>query len=92
LKASEWYWDFIIQPWNYVPVTITRTSDPAYIPYISALDIVNGESKFDYTIVPDQSTYHDVLPPEIIDEIINELVFSNIFLQNKSISNDVKFG
>jgi len=91
MRNFEWYWNFLIQPWNYPLITITRMSDPTYISYESALDIVNEESKFDVTIEPDQTSYHDVLPLEIVDNIINELAYTDVFIQNQIISNDKDF-
>ncbi|MBI9039440.1 MAG: T9SS type A sorting domain-containing protein [Bacteroidales bacterium] len=91
MRKFAWFWNFLIQPWNYPVVTITRTNDPAYISYESALDIVNGESKFDVTIEPDQTTYHDILPSDIINDIINELIFTDIYLQNQTIVSNSEY-
>jgi len=91
LRAFCWAWNFLIQPWNYPTVTITRTKHPAYIPYESALDIVNGISKFDVMIEPEQTTFHDILPSDIIDEIVNELMFMDVFLQNKTITTSIDY-
>lgn len=83
LRRFHWLWNILIQPFNYPTVSITRTKDPTYIPYESALDIVNGVSKFDVVIEPNQTYHHDVLPPEVINPIINEVAFSDIMLQNQ---------
>jgi hypothetical protein len=85
MRAFHWLFNIVIQPFNYPTVTITRSQDPAYISYESALDIVNGVSKFDIRIEPNQTYHHDVLPPEIIDPIINEITFSDLRLQNQQI-------
>jgi hypothetical protein len=91
MRNFAWYWNFIIQPWNYSTVTLTRMSDPAYISYESALDIVNGLSKFDATIEPVQTTYHDALPSEIVNDIVNSLVYTDIYIQNQIILSDKDF-
>ena len=91
LRAFHWLWNFIIQPWNYPVVTVTRLKDPAYIPYSSALDIVNGFSRFDVCIVPNQTSYHDVLPTEIINDIINEISFIDVYLQNQTVVSNTDF-
>jgi len=91
MRAYAWYWNFLIQPWNYPVITITRTNDPAYISYESALDIVNGESKFDVTIKPSYTTYHDILPDELVDPIVNELIFNDIYIQNITIQDHTQY-
>lgn len=47
-----WWIEFLfpIVPLYYPTISIERTSDPTYIPYTSALDIVNGQSKFDVEV------------------------------------------
>lgn len=79
---------FPIIPLYYSTISIERTSDPTYIPYISALDIVNEDSKFDVTIEPNQTTHHDVLPPDIIESVVTELLLTEKFIQNTTIDFD----
>ena len=52
---------------------MVRVNDPTYIPYKSALDIVNGKSKFDVTITSATHHYHDELPSDIIEPLLIEL-------------------
>ncbi len=86
MRIVDWGWTgFLGTLWAYPWVSVNRTKDPCYIPYNSALDIVNGQSKFDVTIIPDHTTYHDVVPPEIIDSIVNAVMHgSTKYLQNKT--------
>ena len=86
-----WWIEFLfpIIPLYYPTISIERTSDPTYIPYTSALDIVNGTSKFDVTIETSQTTHHDVLPLDIIEPIVNELVLSTKFIQNTTLDSDL---
>jgi hypothetical protein len=85
-----WWIEFLfpIIPLYYPTITINRISDPTYIPYNSALDIVNNQSKFDVTIEPNQTSYHDVLPFEIVEVIVTELVLSDKFIQDITIDFD----
>jgi len=82
-----WWIEFLfpIIPLYYPTITIDRTSDPTYIPYNSALDIVDNQSNFDVTIIPDQTSYHDILPDEIIDDIVTELILTDKYIQNTTI-------
>ena len=50
--------------WNLV-----RKKSPTYIPYTSALDIVNGESKFDVTLNSSAIHYHDEFPDDLVDPV-----------------------
>lgn len=36
--------------------------EPTFIPHVSALDIVNGQSKFDVVVVSNEKNYHDHFP------------------------------
>jgi Secretion system C-terminal sorting domain len=47
---------------------------PTFIPYNSALDLVNGVSKFDVTYSNTVRGYHDQLPPALGAPIISELL------------------
>lgn len=73
----------ISNPW----VTITQYLDPSFIPHNSSLDIVNGVSKFDKTIIPSITGYHDVVPSELIQPIVNALLEKDIYIQNKNYLN-----
>jgi hypothetical protein len=40
---------------------------------------------FDVCIEPEQTTYHDVLPEEILEEIVNEVIITNTYSQHVNI-------
>jgi len=89
--ASYWWIQLVLpplQPLYYPTVYFNRIKDPTYIPYKSALDIINGVSKFDIVIEPSLTTHHDKLPIEIIDPILSELVLINKYLQNITIDDN----
>lgn len=67
-------------------LTITQYKNPAFIPHASSLDIVNGNSKFDKTIIPSFTGFHDVVPSELIPEILSELIIDELYLQNQTIT------
>src|SRR5690606_37362617 len=55
---------------------LDRKADPTFIPHDSALDIVNGTSKFDGDpIMPIASTWHDDLPSELVEPILTRTGF-----------------
>jgi hypothetical protein len=57
--------------WN-----LNRSADPTFIPHDSALDIVNGQSKFDGDpITPDASTDHDEFDPDLVEPILSRIGF-----------------
>lgn len=72
--------------WNTPYATITETAHPSFILHNSSLDIVNGISKFNVTIQPNTTGFHDVIPPDIIEPLINALLNKNLYLQNKTIT------
>ncbi len=56
-----------------IDASFDRRSDPTFIPYESALDIVDGESKFCFTIeLPEgsSSNFHDEIPDNLVDQFI----------------------
>ncbi len=56
-----------------VTVEADRKKHPTFIPYASALDIVNGASRFDTTLVPEDPYFHDEVPPEIVEPLLEHL-------------------
>ncbi len=52
---------------------LVRYTDPTFIPHNSALDMVNGSSKFDVTIIPSYTHFHDDVPDEIVVPLLYEL-------------------
>ncbi|MBW6482009.1 MAG: T9SS type A sorting domain-containing protein [Vicingaceae bacterium] len=71
-------------PWSYF--AMTKYKHPTFIPHNSSLDMVNGQSKFDVTIKPNVTGFHDEVPLDIIDPLINALVKENVYVQNKNIT------
>ncbi len=84
-QASYWWFQLlvpIIQPLYYPTIEFERFTDPAYIPYYSAIDLRNGNSMFDVVIEPEQTSWHDVLPPDILEEVVNEVILTDTYFQN----------
>ena len=63
-------------------VKVTQYQNPTFIPHASALDMVNGASKFDRVIIPSVTGFHDVVPAEIVGPIVHALM-RNVYIQNK---------
>ncbi|MGQ0829130.1 MAG: T9SS type A sorting domain-containing protein [Bacteroidota bacterium] len=82
------YWLLLntIRPFANPTATIIQYLNPTFIPYNSSLDKVNGVSKFNITIQPGATGYHDIIPADIIEPIINVLIKEGLYLQNKTIS------
>ena len=72
----------LLRPFTDPTVEIIQSNDPTFIPYNSALDIVNGQSKFDITINSSSANFHDVLPSDIIEPLVNEIIKSTVYVQN----------
>ena len=72
-------------------LTVTQYKDPAFISHESSLDIVNGVSKFDKTIIPSVTGFHDVVPSELIPEMLSEVIKDDLYLQNQTITGDEVF-
>lgn len=71
-------------PANYFDVTFTRYLNPTFIPHNSSLDIVGSASKFDVTISTANTSYHDVVPPDIVEPLVNALLKENVYIQNRT--------
>ena len=50
-----------------------RLANPTFIPYDSALDIVNGQSRFDFRLDADFTRHHNVMPEEIVEPLLVRL-------------------
>jgi len=74
-------------------VTLNQISSPTFIPHASALDFdQNFNTKFDEVIGPSATGLHTVIPPEIIDPLLNALKYPlNLKLQNITISGTTSF-
>lgn len=70
-------------------IIVTNDKSPTFISHNSSLDIINSQSKFETTIQPSVTSFHDVVPTDIIQPLINELI-SNIYLQNKTITTSLQ--
>lgn len=49
-------------------------NSPTFIPYNSALDIVNGNSRFNTTIHANGNYFHDQFPPEVVTALISKFL------------------
>ncbi len=49
-------------------------NNPTFIPYTSALDIVNGISKFNVSIHVNANYFHDQFPSEVVTALINKFL------------------
>jgi hypothetical protein len=87
-QASYWWLQLLvpgITPLYYPTIEFERFTDPAYIPYPSALDIRNGHSMFDVCVEPAGTSWHDVLPVDILGDIVNEVILTDTYFQNKHV-------
>jgi len=87
-RASYWWIQLLVpiaQPLFYPTIEFERFTDPAYIPYYSALDIRDGNSMFDVCIEPEETSWHDVLPGDILEDIVNEVILTNTYLQHVNV-------
>jgi hypothetical protein len=87
-QASYWWFQLlvpIIQPLYYPTIEFERYTDPAYIPYYSAMDLRNGTSLFDVCVEPESTSWHDVLPPDILEEIVNEVILTDMYFQHTNV-------
>jgi acetyl esterase/lipase len=67
--------------------TLTQIANPTFIAHNSSLDMVNGVSKFGTNIIQPLSTsFHDVVPSDIIEPLMNKLMDPDLYLQNKVVS------
>jgi hypothetical protein len=80
----------ILPLWGFIwaTLTVTQYQDPVFIQHSSSLDIINGISKFSKTISPLSTGFHDVIPSELIPEILSEILPDEIYLQNQIIVED----
>jgi len=90
LQAGSYLPPIVIDPIHYylpllrITVTISQLQNPTFIPHNSALDIVNGVSKFNKTIMPAVTGFHDKMPASIIEEVVNVLLEDYVYVQNKT--------
>jgi len=49
-------------------------NSPTFIPYNSALDIVNGNSRFNTVIYANNNYFHDEFPPEVVSALISKFL------------------
>jgi hypothetical protein len=87
-QASYWWLQLLvpgITPLYYPTIEFERFTDPSYIPYESAFDIRNNQSPFDVCLEPESTTWHDVLPADLIEPIVNEIIKTDIYYQNREL-------
>lgn len=78
----------LFRPFSDPSFTVIQYSDPTFIPHNSSLDIVNGISKFDLQIIPQNTSFHDVVPSDIIEPLINAILSDYVYVQNVTYSED----
>ncbi len=64
-------------------IVFNQIAYPTFIPHNSSLDIINNISPFDKTIVPLATYFHDEVPEELLDAMLNSLISTNTFIQGK---------
>ena len=86
------FWALIntFRPFSNPMATVIQYTDPSFIPYNSALDIVNGVSKFDKVIIPSTTGYHDIVPSDIIAPLVNAIIDDKVYIQNKNYNNETR--
>ena len=87
-QAAYWWLQLLvpgITPLYYPTISFERFTDPTYIPYYSALDIRNGNTMFDVSIEPEGTSWHDVLPEDILEDIVNQVILTDEYFQNKNV-------
>ena len=85
--STQWLLS-LLRPFSDPTVEFIQYLSPTFIPHNSSLDIINGVSKFDKIIMPLTTGYHDVIPSDIIEPIVNALLENNVYVQNKIYSNN----
>jgi len=91
IKQASYWWIQLLIPGitalYYPTIEFERFADPTYITHESSLDIRNGNSLFDVCIKPEHTSWHDVLTADVLGEIINEVILTDVFIQNQNITN-----
>ncbi len=62
-----------VKRFGFVEVNFTRHSNPTFIPYLSALDIRAGASRFAVRFQANEPSFHNVVPPEIVEPLLARL-------------------
>lgn len=78
----------VLRPFSDPTVSVIEYADPTFIPHNSSLDIISGISKFDKTIQPTTTSYHDIVPDEIIEPLLNLLINKDVYVQNVNYNSD----
>ncbi len=66
--------DIWVKKYGYIEVEFERYTHPTFIPYTSALDIVNGQSRFAApTIAPSTPGFHDRVPTDVVEPLLLRL-------------------
>ena len=76
----------LFRPFSDPSVTIYQYSVPTFISHTSSLDIIGGISKFNIVIQPAVTTFHDEIPADIIQPLINAVINQDLYLQDKTIT------
>lgn len=86
---NKFWWlnaTLILHPFLYPRVDFIQLAYPTFIPHNSSLDINAGVSKFDKTIIPSSTAFHDEVPSEIIEPLVNAVIGNKSYIQNKNYS------
>lgn len=75
-----------LQPLLYPRVDFIQSEYPSFIPHNSALDLISGVSKFNKTIITASTAFHDEVPNDLIEPLVNAIVMDNVYIQNKNYS------
>nr|MBA3970997.1 T9SS type A sorting domain-containing protein [Bacteroidota bacterium] len=67
-------------------VSLSQYKNPSFISHTSSLDMIGGISKFDITLQPSATGFHDVIPSDLIEPIVNALINSELYLQDKTVT------
>ncbi len=93
LESGKWGFQVLlsfIHPFAYEAAILSEYLDPSFIPHISSLDITGGVSKFNGTndkiIIPSTTSFHDKVPSDIIEPLVNALLTDNIYVQDRTFS------
>ncbi|HEY0029317.1 MAG TPA: T9SS type A sorting domain-containing protein [Bacteroidia bacterium] len=90
---NKYWWlnvSIVLYPFLYPRVDFIQLRYPAFIPHNSSLDITGGVSKFNVVIKPSTTAFHDEVPVEIIEPLVNALIEKNVYVQNKDYNNQTR--
>ncbi len=76
--------DRAFNDFSMITQSVNQYLNPAFMPHKSTLDYDNnGNTKFDITIIPQETGFHDRIPSELVPEIVDAIIPENKYIQNK---------